>query len=203
MRQRPYAGVRLPLNQLATPVLAAYYLTGYYGRQGVVGRPGEMPLTTWKVWTTMQTMNTDAELQDRRPLLSTLWIFLVLNYLVADVYALFFDPVLQKAATQERLSGRVGSIQITQEFVLLTAIVLETAIVMVVLSRVLPYRANRWCNILVGVVQTAYAAASLVGNTFPDLFAIFFVALEVACTVLIVWYAWTWGRPAAAMHPSA
>jgi uncharacterized membrane protein HdeD (DUF308 family) len=153
-----------------------------------------MPLTTWKGWTTMQIMNTDAEQQDRRPLLSTLWIFLVLNYLVADVYALFFDPVLQKAATQERLSGQVGSIQITQEFVLLTAIVLETAIMMVVLSRVLPYRANRWCNIIVGLLQTVFAATSLVGNTFPDLFSIFFVAIEVVCTLFIVWYAWTWRR---------
>jgi Family of unknown function (DUF6326) len=153
-----------------------------------------MLLTTWKVWKTMQTMTTDVQLQDRRPLLSTLWIFLVLNYLFADVYALFFDPVLQKAATQERLSGHVGSIEITQEFVLLTAIILQTAIVMVVLSRVLPYRANRWCNIIVGSLQTAYAATSLVGNTFPDLFSIFFVAVKVACTLLIVWYAWTWRR---------
>jgi Family of unknown function (DUF6326) len=153
-----------------------------------------MLLTTWKVWKTMQTMTTDVQLQDRRPLLSTLWIFLVLNYLFADVYALFFDPVLQKEATQERLSGHVGSIEITQEFVLLTAIILQTAIVMVVLSRVLPYRANRWCNIIVALLQTAYAATSLVGNTFPDLFSIFFVAMEVACTLLIVWYAWTWRR---------
>jgi Family of unknown function (DUF6326) len=154
-------------------------------------------LTTWKGWKgwqSMQAMKTDEDLQDRRPLLSTLWIFLVLNYLVADVYALFFDPVLQKAATQERLTGRVGSIEITQEFVLLTAIVLETAIVMVVLSRILPYRANRWCNIIVGLLQLAFAATSLVGETYPDLFSIFFVALEVTCTLFIVWYAWTWRR---------
>jgi hypothetical protein len=140
-----------------------------------------------------------AELKDRRPLLSTLWIFLVLNYLVADVYALFFDPVLQKGATQQRLSGHIGSLQITQEFVLLTAIVLETALVLVVLSRVLPYRANRWANILVGLLQTAFAATNLIGETFPDLFAIFFVATEVVCTVFIVWYAWTWPHPEGAV----
>jgi hypothetical protein len=53
---------------------------------------------------------------------------------------------------------------------------------MVVLSRILPYRANRWRTIIVGLFQTAVAATSLLGNTFPDLFAIFFVAIEVACT---------------------
>ena len=151
----------------------------------------------------MQTMKNAMDLKDRRAVLSTLWIFLVLNYLFADVYALFFDPVLQKDATQQRLSGHIGSLQITQEFVLLTAVVLETAIVMVVLSRVLLYRANRWSNIIVGLVQTAFAATSLVGETFPDLFSIFFVAIEVVCTLFIVWYAWTWRRPDGAVLPSA
>jgi Family of unknown function (DUF6326) len=151
----------------------------------------------------MQTMQNAAEWKDRRPVLSTLWIFLVLNYLFADVYALFFDPVLQKEATQERLSGHIGSLQITQEFVLLTAIVLETAIVMALASRVLPYRANRWSNIIVGLFQTAFAATGLVGETFPDLFSIFFVAIEVVCTLFIVWYAWTWPRPEGAMLTSA
>ena len=106
-------------------------------------------------------------------------------------------------STQQRLSGHIGSLQIAQEFVLLTAIVLETAIVMAVLSCVLPYRANRWSNIIVGLLQTAFAATSLVGATFPDLFSILFVTLEVASTVFIVWYAWTWPRPDGAMLTSA
>jgi Family of unknown function (DUF6326) len=140
-------------------------------------------------------MNTGAEAQSRRAVLSTLWIFVVVNYLFADVYALFFNPVLQKQATQELLSGRIGSIEITQGFVLLTAILLETAMVMIVLSRLLPYRANRLSNIIVGLFQTAFAATGLVGDTFPNLFSVFFVVLEVAATSFIVWYAWTWPRP--------
>jgi Family of unknown function (DUF6326) len=168
-------------------------------RQGAIGQTAETPWTTEKARKSMQTMKNAVELQDRRPILSTLWIFLALNYLFADVYALFFDPVLQKDATQQRLSGHVGSIQITQEFILLTAIVLETALVMVVLSRVLPYRANRWSNIIVGLFQAAFAATNLVGETFPNLFSIFFVAIELMCTLFIVWYAWTWPRPEGAM----
>ncbi len=140
-------------------------------------------------------MNNGAEMKNRTAVLSTLWIFAVFNYLYADVYALFFDPVLQKQAMQELLSGHIGPIQITQEFVLLTAILLETAIVMTVLSRILPYRANRLSNIIVGVFQTAFAATGLFGDTFPSLFSVFFIVIEVACTLFIVWYAWTWSRP--------
>jgi hypothetical protein len=140
-------------------------------------------------------MNTGTEAQNRRVLLSTLWIFVVVNYLFADVYALFFNPVLQKQATQELLAGRIGSIEITQGFVLLTAILLETAMAMIVLSLVLPYQANRLSNIIVGTFQTVFAATGLVGDTFPNLFSVFFVVLEVAATVFIVWYAWTWPRP--------
>jgi hypothetical protein len=59
----------------------------YHVRQGAVGRTGEPPSATEKARMTMQTMQNAAEWKDRRPVLSTLWIFLVLNYLFADVYA--------------------------------------------------------------------------------------------------------------------
>jgi hypothetical protein len=108
----------------------------------------------------MHTLQDAIGRQDRRPVLSTLWIFPVLNYLAADVSALFFDPALQKDATQERVSRYIGSIQITQRIVFLTAIVLETALAMVVLFRVLPYGANCWCNILLGLFQTGWSAVS-------------------------------------------
>ena len=58
----------------------------------------------------MKTTNKTTELKDRKVILSTLWIFAMFNYVYADVYTLFFDPVLQKEATKQLLSGYVGSI---------------------------------------------------------------------------------------------
>ena len=143
----------------------------------------------------MNANDTTTGFERRRVVLSTLWIFAVLNYIYADVYTLFFNPLLQPEAARRFAEGYVGDIQITQGFVLVTAILMETAIAMVLLSRVLPYRANRWANILVGGFHTLFVAWSLIGDT-PNGFYLMFAAVEIACTLFIVWYAWTW--PAAA-----
>jgi Ni,Fe-hydrogenase I cytochrome b subunit len=142
----------------------------------------------------MKTINKTAEMKDRKVILSTLWVFAMFNYLYADVYGLYFNPVLQKELTKQLLSGYVGAIQITQGFVLVTAILMETAIAMVLLSRVLKYRANRWANIIAGAFHTAFVSWSLFGET-PSLFYAFFAAIEIACTLFIVWYAWKWTNP--------
>jgi uncharacterized membrane protein len=66
---------------------------------------------------------------------------------------------------------------------------------MVLLSRVLKYRANRWANIIVGAVNTVAVIASLLVTT-PALYYLFFAIIEIATTLLIIWYAWTWPNPA-------
>jgi len=137
------------------------------------------------------TTNVTTGFERRRVVLSTLWIFAVLNYIYADIYTLFFNPVLQPEVTRRFAEGYAGDIQITQGFVLVTAILMETAIAMVLLSRLLPYRANRWANILSGGLHTLFVAWSLIGDT-PTAFYVMFAAIEVACTLFIVWYAWKW-----------
>ena len=44
-------------------------------------------------------------------------------------------------------TGEVGGVHITAAFLLAAAVVTEIAIAMVVLSRFLTYRLNRWANI--------------------------------------------------------
>jgi hypothetical protein len=116
---------------------------------------------------------------DTRTMLSTLWIFAMFNYLYADVIALFDKTVVIRLAP-ESLFG--------------AAILMETPIAMVLLSRVLQYRTNRWANIIVGTINTSAVILSLEVGT-PSLYSVFFVTIEAACTALIVWYAWTWSNP--------
>ena len=141
-------------------------------------------------------------MKDRKVILSTLWIFVMFNYLYADVYGLFFNPVLQKELMKQLAAGYVGSIQITQEFVLVTAVLMETAIAMVLLSRILKYSVNRWANIIAGLFHTAFVSWSLIGET-PNLFYVFFAAIEITCTLFIAWYAWKWSNPEGLTFPKA
>ncbi len=127
-------------------------------------------------------------MKDRKVILSTLWIFAILNYLYADVTGLHNSSILK-----EVLTGTVGGLQITEGFLLIGAILMETAIVMVLLSRVLKYRANRWANIIAGVIHTVAVPSSMFVGT-PALYYIFFASIEIACTLFIVWYAWTWRK---------
>ncbi|MFQ5996526.1 MAG: DUF6326 family protein [Dehalococcoidales bacterium] len=127
-------------------------------------------------------------MKDRKVILSTLWIFALFNYLYADVTGLMDASVLE-----EILTGSAGGLQITQGFLLGAAVLMETAIVMVLLSRVLKYRANRWANIIAGVIHTAAVFSSMFVGT-PAPYYIFFGTIEIACTLFIVWYAWTWPK---------
>ena len=123
---------------------------------------------------------------DMRSKLSTLWIFVALNYLYCDVVSLM-DPEL----LPQYLRGNVNGLELTPGFLLGAAILVEIFIAMVLLSRVLPYRANRWANIAAGTIMTAVQSATLfVGIPAP--YYLFFSVIEIATTVLIVWFAWNW-----------
>jgi drug/metabolite transporter (DMT)-like permease len=129
----------------------------------------------------MNTQKLTTLLRDKRVILSTLWIFALLNYIYADIFTLFFNP---EALTMKMSQGSV----------LAFAVLMETAIVMVLLSRVLKYGANRWASIIAGIIHTALVSWTLFGET-PLPFYILFASIEIACTLFIVWYAWRWRQP--------
>jgi hypothetical protein len=126
---------------------------------------------------------------DMKSKLSTLWIFVTLNYLYCDIIGLM-DPEL----LPQFLRGNVDGLELTPGFLLGAAILIEIPIAMVLLSRVLPFRANRWANIAAGALMTAVQSATLfVGIPAP--YYLFFSVIEIATTVLIVWFAWNWREP--------
>lgn len=137
----------------------------------------------------MTTINKTTEMKDMNVRLQTLWIFVMFNYLYADVLGLHDSAVLN-----EIMTGQVGSLDINQGFLLGAAILMETAIAMVLLSRILKYGANRWANMVVGVIHTLAVLSSMfVGS--PSFYYMFFGIIEIVCTSVIVWYAWKWVNP--------
>jgi hypothetical protein len=123
--------------------------------------------------------------EDMRARLSTLWIFVMFNYLYCDVLGLM-DP----ESLRGFLDGNVGGIDITQGFLLSASILMEIPMAMVLLSRVLKYRANRWANIGAGTLMTVVQFSTLFFGSSPTPFYLFFSVIEIACTSVIVWYAW-------------
>jgi hypothetical protein len=124
-----------------------------------------------------QTAGVDARLK-----LTLLWVFVLLNMAYADILSLM-DPT---SAIRLRMTGT----PITPGLLLVGAILMETVIVMVVLCWVLPYKANRWVNIVVAALNIL---AVVTGG--HGLYYTFFATIEVVCMLLIVWFAWTW-KPA-------
>jgi hypothetical protein len=134
----------------------------------------------------MHTIAPISQLERTRTLFSTLWIFVMFNYLYADVMGLMDSSLLR-----QYLTGQVDSVSITPGFLLAAGVLMEVPIAMTLLSRVLPYRANRLANIAAGMLKTAAVAASLFVGT-PTVYYVFFATIEIACTVGIVVVAWRW-----------
>ncbi len=127
---------------------------------------------------------------DMKVLLSALWIVATLNYIYADVMSLMDAEILG-----DLIKGTAGGgIQVTEGLLLGAAIFMEIPIVMVLLSLVLKYRANRWANIIVGTIKTVAILSSMVFGPHPSLYYMFFGTIETVCTSLIVWYAWKWSE---------
>jgi hypothetical protein len=128
-------------------------------------------------------------MHDTKERLSLLWIFALLNYLYADVVALFaiagsrnpFEPLSQWAL--------MGS-----------AVLMEIPIAMILASRLLPFRANRLANIIAGGIMTLTNGfltfvLPLTNGDFRDPIYpayVFFATIETVCTSIIIWRAWTW-----------
>jgi len=128
----------------------------------------------------MSNKNTNM-IENMKVKLQALWIFVIFNYAYADIHTIF-DKTIVSNMSQGALLG--------------SAVLMETSIVMVVLTRILPYRSNRWANIVVGVINTLAVLLSLtVSGKMPALYYLFFAVIEIVTTLVIVWLAWNWPKP--------
>src|SRR5215469_15774212 len=134
-------------------------------------------------------------MHDTKERLSVLWIFALLNYLYADVIALF--AIVGSRTPFEPLSpwALMGS-----------AVLMEIPIAMILACRLLPFRANRIANIIAGAIVTLINGfltfvPPLVGWGRPPAFPeyLFFATIETVATSAIIWQAWTWSEGEAAV----
>lgn len=123
---------------------------------------------------------------DRKTLLSTLWIVVTVNFLFCDIFTLMHSPDLQNF-----IRGSLDGMQITQEFLLGFAIVMEIPMIMILLSRILPNKLNRIFQLIAATFLVFVQAWSLfVGEV--SLHYWFFSIVEIGLLVAIVWQAMGW-----------
>ena len=132
----------------------------------------------------MNTNSKTTQLEEMKAKLSTLWIFIMFNMVFADIFSFMYPGFLKQIVAGSAVDGT----QITPAFLLIAAMVTEISIAMVFLSRLLKYGVNRWANIIGGVITILW----VIGGGSTTLHYIFFASIEVVCSLVIIWLAWTW-----------
>ncbi|MFX0056155.1 MAG: DUF6326 family protein [Promethearchaeota archaeon] len=116
--------------------------------------------------------------------LSLLWVARMLTGIQGDVIRIM-DPNML-----EDIIAGTTAVPMTEEILAAMAALMLLPIFMVFLSLKLPYKANRWGNIIVAI---AFIVIDGVGFIIPrPLYEnIMGIGYVVFCA-LIVWYAWNW-----------
>ena len=118
---------------------------------------------------------------DVRIILSTLWVALMLTYLLGDVLRIY---------SGDFTAGEIGGKRLTQGMWLGIAALMVIPIVMVILSLTLNYPVNRWANIIVAVFFFIFNLVGL--PTYPSAYDKFLIIVGLVLNVLTVWTAWKW-----------
>jgi hypothetical protein len=139
------------------------------------------------------TIPLEIDMHDMKERLSLFWIFALLNYLYADVLALF------------SYIGSPSAPHLPPWALLGSAMLMEIPIAMILASRLLPFAPNRLANISAAAVMTLvngfltfvmpWATGDFRDPIYPAY--LWFATLETICTLAIIWTAWTWSEFAA------
>lgn len=119
-----------------------------------------------------------------RAVVSSLWLFAILNYMYCDVLGLMYAPDLRGY-----LDGEIGGLDINQAFLLAAGVLMTIPMSSVLVSRIAPHRLARWWSIVAGAVMTLVQVGTLGMGSDVTLHYAYFSVIEVATTASIVWVA--------------
>jgi len=119
---------------------------------------------------------------EAQTLLSNLWIFVLFNIIFRDLHQLGKPGFIE-----EIMSGVVNGIKITGELMLIGGFLAEIPILMVLLSRILNDKANKWANLIAGIIQLVVFATAA---PYADMDDVFHMVFEVVAILWIFRIAW-------------
>jgi hypothetical protein len=126
---------------------------------------------------------------DLPQILSKLWIFLSLNYILCDLLTNMEMSVLRGL-----IKGNIAGIPMTQGFLLLAGISLEIPFLMVMISADVPHKANRITNIGIAALMILYQLTSFFIGSDLTLHYVFFSVIEIMGNIAIIVLAVRWKR---------
>jgi hypothetical protein len=158
-------------------------------------KPRSIVMRTPQSHTALENPPSQSALEDlRMPVqakLAAAWTSFMFLYIYVDYFALYKPGVID-----DILGGAVFEFDISQT--LLTAFLTLTAIpiLMVMLSMMLPARANRTINLVVASLYIPVSMFNAVGESWTYFYGLS-IGLEVLLLAFILRSAWTWPRTAA------
>ena len=122
---------------------------------------------------------------DTKTKLSALWLFILLNIIFRD-----FHQFALKSQLEMLLTGYYKGVEVTDTLMLFGGFLAEVPIAMVLFSLLLTSRICR----PVTFVAVVITAATLLSSAPTDMDDVFFLDVELAAMVAILWTAWTWPK---------
>ena len=119
--------------------------------------------------------------------ISALWVASMFLFIYVDYFYLRVPGQIE-----EILAGKMGPYPTTQASLMLAMILMMIPSLMIFLSLTLKAKANRWTNIIVGILYIVVAIGNVIGESWA--FYIFGNIVEVLLLLLIVGYAWKWPK---------
>lgn len=116
---------------------------------------------------------------DKKILLSTLWIVVMLNMIFADIFSIMV--VLVHAESPE-IPGDVKTMMA------IAALITNIPIMMILLSRILRQKVNRLVNIIAAILTIVYVVG--MGDNAPHY--IIAATIEVVLLLIVITLAWRW-----------
>jgi hypothetical protein len=117
---------------------------------------------------------------DVRIILSGLWAACMMTYLLGDVLRIFSGDFPNAVSTEK----------FTQPMWLGIAVLMVIPIIMVVVSLIVDYPANRWANIIIAIFFFGFNLLGL--PTYPSAYDKFLLIVSMVFNALTVWYAGNW-----------
>src|SRR5919106_4708350 len=130
-----------------------------------------------------------------RAKLAAAWTSFMFLYIYVDYFHLYKPGVID-----DILAGVVWELQISQTLLTVFLAAIAVPSLMIVLSVILPARANRVINLVVASVYIPFSMFNAVGESWTYFYGLG-VVLEVIVLAVILRSAWTWPRTTSPSMP--